>query len=540
MRFLKRVLSAALLVTVLGFGSAVSAGAVTGTLRAPDGAAVPDAWLIALDRTRPVRVAVRTRDDGSFTLPLDAKVSYRLESGRGWDRVVVADSIAGTAPPGDLVLPAPAGAELRSSSFWLGKLPEGDEKRRFILDCTGCHQFNETRVFYEGKPRSEARWAEDVTRMLTYAGSTTGFPVISDYRKPGPTAAWLWAHLGTATAPPATPISTSGWAHSPATGEENAADAIITEYDLPIAGDLPHDLAVDPSGDVIVTGMMTHTLYRLDPVTGAMAAIPIPVPKANPRAIEIDRKGNWWVLLGGPRQIGRYEPSGGTWSFHPIGMYPHSIAVSADGAAAWFNGHFTRDPEQIGRLDVASGKVQTFDAPPHPTLAALPGGPIPYEQRIGPDGTVWMSELQGNRIVSFDPASQRFRTWTLPTPLSGPRRFDVDSNGVLWIPAYSANRLVRLEPRTETFTEFPLPAPDALPYIVRVHPETGQVWIGTAAADQVFRFDPGTGTFAAYPLPTRGATVRHMAIDSRTGHIWLAYGASPALHPARIARLEPR
>ena len=128
----------------------------------------------------------------------------------------------------------------------------------------------------------------------------------------------------------------------------------------------------------------------------------------------------------------------------------------------------------------------------------------------------------------------------LPVPpvSSGPRRFDVARDGTLWIPAYSGNALVHFDPRREEFREFPLPVPDTLPYIARVHPRTGDVWIGAAAADAVFRFAPKSGKFQAYPLPTRGVTVRHMAFDPRNGDVWLVYGASPALHPARIARVE--
>ena len=29
------------------------------------------------------------------------------------------------------------------SSAWLSLLPDGEAKRKFILDCTGCHQFDE-------------------------------------------------------------------------------------------------------------------------------------------------------------------------------------------------------------------------------------------------------------------------------------------------------------------------------------------------------------------------------------------------------------
>jgi streptogramin lyase len=418
-------------------------------------------------------------------------------------------------------------ADTLSSAAWLSRLPDGAEKRRFILDCTGCHQFDARIAMPGDTGRGEQGWREAVERMLRYAGATTPFPVISAAREPAPTARWLTAALRAGNAPvrgePARP---------PARGR-----AQITEFPMPEPRDLAHDVAVDGEGRVIVTGMFTDRMYVLDPARGgAMAEVPIPVERANPRAVELDAAGDWWVVLGAPNKLARYRRASREWSLYDIGMYAHSVAVGADGAA-WVNGHFTRAPELVRRV-TADSVVRTHELPPHPTLAAQPGGPVPYEIRTAPDGRVWMSELHGNRIVSLNPATGKSRAYDMPTPHSGPRRFDVDGRGVLWIPAYAANALVRFDPRTERFEEIPLPVRDAAPYVARVDARTGRVWIGTGAADMVLGFDPATRRFTAYPLPSRGAMVRHLAIDRRTGDVWAAYGASPGI-PARIARIRP-
>jgi virginiamycin B lyase len=446
-----------------------------------------------------------------------------------WAALAAAALLALTVRAGRARAPDPTPAPaLQPSAWWLGALPEGVEKRQFILDCTGCHQFNETRVFADGALRGVERWSEDTRRMLSFAGAASGFPVIAADRTPEATAAWLTHHLtAAAVAPGARP-----WAL-----DSVRAAASVREHDLPVAQDLPHDVAIDREGRVLVTGMFTHAIYRLEPSTGTFETHPIPVPGANPRAIEVDAAGDWWVLLGQPKRMARHRPATGRWDTWEIGAYPHSVAVAPDGRSVWFNGHFSRDPEEIGRLDTATGTVERFAVPPHPTLARS-GGPLPYELRLAPNGWVWMSELQGNRVVGFDPARRSFRVHEMPRPWSGPRRFDVDRQGRLWIPAYAGNALVRLDPETSEFREFPLPASDCLPYVVRADPRTGSLWIGTAAADAVLRFDPESERFTAFALPTRGATLRHLAIDAATGRLWLAYGASPALHPARIASLE--
>ena len=279
------------------------------------------------------------------------------------------------------------------SSAWLSQLPDGETKRKFILDCTGCHQFDEKIARNAGRPRTEPEWAEAVTRMLGYAGARTTFPIIAADRDPQSTAAWLAKHLGPSAV------------RQPKLASE--ARGRITEFLMPEPADLPHDIAIERLGTVLVTGMFTHRLYRLDPSSGRISEIAIPVDKANPRAIELDSLGQAWVVLGTPKKLARMTTDS-QWRSFDVEVYPHSLAIDGAGKV-WFNGHFTHAPELIGSVDPVTGKVVTYEVPAHPTLARGPGGPIPYEIRVGPDGRVWGSELIGNRIFAFTPSSGTIR-----------------------------------------------------------------------------------------------------------------------------------
>jgi len=511
--------------------AASAPGELAGEVLDAAGGAVAGAEVVATPAGRALRFATRSDARGRFSLrgvPAGAcTLVARAADGR-------ASAPVATRPGAPLRLAlgaTPAADAGHSSAAWLATLPEGVEKRRFILDCTGCHQFNETRVFASGALRSRAQWQGDVERMLRYAGANSGFPVIGAGRDPERTAAWLAQSLGAEPGSRAASAARRGAAI-------DFAPAELLEVDMPVPQDLPHDVAIERGGHVLVTGMFTHVLQRFDPASLALEAIELPVPRANPRAVEIDDRGNAWVLFGQPRVMARREAGTGAWKTWPIGHYPHSIAPEPGGKGVWFNGHFTRDPEIIGRLDPASGRVDSFVVPRHPTLGDS-GGPVPYELRLAPDGAVWMSELQGNRVVRVDRGGT-IKLYELPEPWSGPRRLDVDANGIVWIPAYSGGALWRLDPASGEFRRHALPIPDSAPYVCRVHPKTGEVWIGTAAADAVFRFDPRRGTFRSYALATRGATVRHMAVDAERNEVWLALGASPAIHPARVVRLRPR
>lgn len=276
-------------------------------------------------------------------------------------------------------------------------------------------------------------------------------------------------------------------------------------------------------------------MYILDPATSEFSLRPIPVENANPRALAIEEDGTWWILLGGPRKIAKYQPESDEWRTWDIGLYPHSI-VRDDRGRIWFNGHFTKDPEQIGMLDPETGRVEYFDVP----TPSMPdgGSTIPYGLRPGPEGRLWATQLFGGRLLAFDPATERFDVFPLPEPFSGPRRPDVGRDGTVWIPEYAAGRLARFDPRTESFEEYDLPIKDSLPYVVRVDSERNWVWIATAAADVLYRFFIDEERFETYPYPTPNNIVRHMTVDERDGTLWLSYGNFPPTGP-RIVRVTP-
>lgn len=433
----------------------------------------------------------------------------------------------------------PAGGRagsVRQTRTWgrdpLALLPDGAEKRGFIIDCTGCHQMDMTRAFPAGAPRDAAGWRSAVERMLGFAGATTGFPVIGSQREGVGTGMWLQEHWSDPARVPRYQLA--------ATAAHGKAD--IRTWLLDDANDLPHDIAVDSGGRVVVTGMMTHQMLVLDTTNGVWRRVPIPVPNANPRALEIDAAGRWWVALGRPRKVARYDPRvpEGEWLVADAGVYAHSVALAPDGSA-WLNGHFSRAPEVIARVDTVRRVVENVSLPAHTMLSDDPGGPIPYELRVAPDGTVWTSELQGNRLIGYHPGSGVTRVIEMPEPLMGPRRFDVASDGSLWVPAYAANELVHLTPGANgavSVERFPLPVANLLPYVVRMDPVRGGLWLGTGAGDVVLHFAPQARTFTSYALPEPGALIRHLTIAPGSGDVWLAYGASPGI-AARVARLRP-
>lgn len=492
------------------------------------GAGVRGAFVTARSETGGPSVTVFSGSDGGFVLPEPRRGSYRVEAhGRGLEPEGAATPrVAGSEnQPLTLRVRRVDAPRAAPSSSRLALLPDGETKRRFVLDCTGCHQLSERFAAREGRPRSRAEWEQAVDQMLSFAGPQSGFPIIAPGREPAPTAAWLVEHLGDAD-DPLPPLQ------APGEPTDAALTAVITSYAMP-DGELPHDLLLDPAGGVVITGMFRGVMYRLDPASETIEEIALPVAQGGPRALEIEADGTWWVLLGGPQQLARRDPSG-AWTQHDIATYPHSVARDAK-ERVWYNAHFAKDPAWLASLDGASGEIRRYEVPP--ASEPPPGSPIPYEIRAAPDGAIWGSELIGNRVYRLDPGTGEFRIWDMPTAHSGPRRLDVAADGTVWIPEYANNRLARLDPTTGEIREFELPTPDALPYVARVDRGTGRVWVSEAGADAMAVFDPRTERFVEIPLPVSPGLVRHFDIDSATGVVWAATSQAPPASPT-VLRIE--
>jgi virginiamycin B lyase len=504
--------------------------ALTGSVTGPDGRPVPGAFVTLRQAGTTIAVSAVADADGRYRLAALAPGTYAVTGhGTGARTARATELVMGDSKGVDLDL---ALDEERSvwddarSPVFLGLLPEGVAKRRFILDCTGCHHFDQ-RTIGAGDRLKTAQELETWATVMIDSN-----PNMSPSRTAAETAAWLSEHLS--PTPGSTERPTIREAEPVFT--EAATRSVITEYDIPVPEDLPHDVKVDIDGRVVVTGQLSHAMFVLDPATGAFERVDIPVELANPRALDIDADGNWMVSLGFPESLARRDRGTGEWTVWHVGMHPHSVQLDADGDL-WYNGHFSRDPERIGRWDAETGTVSSFVVPADP----MPDGGITmqYGLRVAPDGTLWTTQLMGGRLVRFDPATEEFRLYDLPTSHSGPRRPDVDATGRVWIPEYSAGKLAMFDPRDERFTEYELPIADALPYVIRVDRVRDRVWIATAAAEAILMFDAATSRFEVFPMPTRGALIRHLDVDQSSGEVWGSYGAYPSRGVNKVFRLTP-
>jgi virginiamycin B lyase len=286
------------------------------------------------------------------------------------------------------------------------------------------------------------------------------------------------------------------------------------------AGSHPHDVAPATDGGVWYTGQRTGVLGYLDPASGEIREVQLGAGSA-PHGVIVGPDGAPWITDGGLNAIVRVDPVTDAVEVHRLpGSHPDAnlnTAAFDTAGMLWFTGQ----SGVYGRLDPATGTIETWDAP---------RGRGPYGITATPDGSVWYASLAGSHIARIDPATGQATIVEPPTPDQGARRIWSDSAGRLWVAEWEAGQVAVHDPAADTWMEWPLPGDGPQAYAVYVD-ETDAVWLTDFTANAIVRFDPSTESFTSFDLPGAGAAVRQLL--GRPGEVW---GAESALDMLVVLR----
>lgn len=164
----------------------------------------------------------------------------------------------------------------------------------------------------------------------------------------------------------------------------------VSETGIPTANANPLGLTTN-SGDVNHVYFVENNASNvgiLNVQSNVISEVPTLTPNAGPTAIVQGPDGALWFTENNVAKIGRLTLSG------QMTEYPLSPATSATGlVTALDNNLYFADPaqNQIGRISgISPGTVTEFAIP---TANALP-----FKLIIGPDGRIYFTEAQGNKI----------------------------------------------------------------------------------------------------------------------------------------------
>src|SRR5438128_1750390 len=264
-------------------------------------------------------------------------------------------------------------------------LPEGPGREIVQAQCASCHGLN--LITNSGYARDE--WISLFTTMVALPQDQVG--AVADYlaknfpEKPRPRAVIIPG-----------PVNVS-----------------IREWIVPSLGSRPHDPLVTPDGTIWWTGQFASVIGRLDPRTGQLKEFKTKTPGSGPHGLTAVKE---YEL---PAQEAR----------------PRRIAISSDDAI-WY-ADYARG--YLGRLDTKSGKVSEWPSP---------GGPqsLPYGIASIHD-VIWYSEsgVKPNTIARFDPKTEKFQTWAIPSGGGVVRNVSVTRDGNLALACSGVNRVALVE-----------------------------------------------------------------------------------------------
>jgi virginiamycin B lyase len=131
----------------------------------------------------------------------------------------------------------------------------------------------------------------------------------------------------------------------------------------------------------------------------------------------------------------------------------------------------------------ADGVVTSFDLP---VLGPLVPGLVGCA--FGPDGRLYFSDQNNKKAVAFDPITQQFSIYSIPTPNTGIAGLIFGADGNAWI-MITGNNAIRRMTVVGTFLPVIQLASGRYPHGPSICPD-GNVWIAEVNGNRVARLDP--------------------------------------------------
>lgn len=83
----------------------------------------------------------------------------------------------------------------------------------------------------------------------------------------------------------------------------------------------------------------------------------------------------------------------------------------------------------------------------------------------------------------YDPATDTWREWPLPGRNPQPYSIYVDELDLVWLTDFSSNSIIRFDPPSESFDSFPIPTADAA--VRQQLGRDGELWGAESATDKL-------------------------------------------------------
>ena len=216
-------------------------------------------------------------------------------------------------------------------------------------------------------------------------------------------------------------------------GKLDPKTGVITEYETEARD--PHTAVFHPNGRLYFTAQRAGMLGRLSPETGEVTEIQT---EPRPYGMQVAPDGTVWIAYNGINKIGALDPETMSVRYYEVPNEESRIrrlGLTSDGMV-WY-GNSTRG--RIGRLNPETGDIQEWPSPSGPDSH-------PYAFSVV-DDIIWYNEsgMRPDSLVRFDPETERFQSWAIPSGVGIIRNMWVTEAGNLLIHQTSSNRIGLVE-----------------------------------------------------------------------------------------------
>ena len=165
----------------------------------------------------------------------------------------------------------------------------------------------------------------------------------------------------------------------------------------------------------------------------------------------------------------------------PKGTHPYGMAIGGD-KMIWYVANYG---DEIVRLDTNTGKLTHYKVPP--TLPRGPAGSDIRRMQADHDGNLWAGESATSKLLKIDYRTGKMLQYVTPTPDSGPYSIDVDpKKNIIWFSELLGDKVGRFDPQTERFQEFPVPSANADIRRIEVdRTNPNRIWWSGSGSDRI-------------------------------------------------------
>lgn len=249
------------------------------------------------------------------------------------------------------------------------------------------------------------------------------------------------------------------------------------------AGYYPHTLRFDGKDRVWFTIAGSNHVGMFDPATEEFTTLRLPARTWGQALVIRMLPAILWLAEASGNQ-----PTPGESGDPDMMPVPYGIDVAGDGAI-WFS---QLNQHRIGRIDPDTFDIEVIDTP----------FPAPRRLRFDKGNGLWIPSFSTGKLARFDVKTREFEEWTLPTAREGtetPYSLHINrANDEVWVCGTNSDTLIRFEPGTERFTVYPLPTRVTYTRDIDFDPQ-GRVWTSNSNAPtwqveggfpRVIRLDP--------------------------------------------------